>query len=244
MIVQKTARIFRSETRGSEESTDYRCLSTFNYGACVNEHRQPFGPLTVLNDETLAPGKSKFYFLKGDTLVILMPLVGVLEFEVSNGRGEGMLIPEEMQLLSMKEGMSYYVTNPYKKDLINYLHLQLVTGGVSGKRSFENLENNRLNPILKSGPCSICFGVYDGRNEGSYRLKGSGNGIFAFVINGAFEVENRLLESRDGLALWGLEALELEALSENAIILLLEVSLKEKKHELQRSSRNAVNNNS
>ena len=46
-----------------------------------------------------------------------------------------------------------------------------------------------------------------------------------FVIHGAFEVENRLLESRDGLAIWNTDRIELEALSNEAILLLLEIKL-------------------
>lgn len=46
----------------------------------------------------------------------------------------------------------------------------------------------------------------------------------AFVLQGTFEVENRLLEAKDGLALWNTANIELEALSNEAILLLLEVN--------------------
>ena len=85
--------------------------------------------------------------------------------------------------------------------------------------------NNSLFSILKMKSFHLHFGVFDGRREAEYRLENPENGIFAFVINGAFELENRLLEARDGLALWDTDKLELEALSENAILLLLEVPL-------------------
>ena len=49
------------------------------------------------------------------------------------------------------------------------------------------------------------------------------NGFFAFVIEGAFELEGRLLHARDGLALWNLEKIEWEALSGGAILLVLQV---------------------
>jgi len=44
-------------------------------------------------------------------------------------------------------------------------------------------------------------------------------------LEGAFEVEGRLLHARDGLALWETEKVELEALSNDAIILVMEISL-------------------
>ena len=67
------------------------------------------------------------------------------------------------------------------------------------------------------------IGQFDGREEAVYTLKDPKNGAFIFVIEGAFEVQNRLLESRDSLALWSVGNLELEALSNNALILLLEI---------------------
>jgi len=46
-----------------------------------------------------------------------------------------------------------------------------------------------------------------------------------FVLEGAFEAEGRLLHSRDGLALWDTNEIEIEALSNDAIILLIEITL-------------------
>ena len=46
--------------------------------------------------------------------------------------------------------------------------------------------------------------------------------LYFFVIQDAFEVANRLLEAKDGLGLWGEKEVELEALSNKAIILALQ----------------------
>ena len=66
-------------------------------------------------------------------------------------------------------------------------------------------------------------GIFDGRSEGFYSLEDKENAIFGMVLNGAFEFQNRLLETRDAILLWEIEELEFEALSENAIILFLEL---------------------
>ena len=50
-------------------------------------------------------------------------------------------------------------------------------------------------------------------------------GAFVFVIEGAFEVQGTLLHERDGLALWKTEEVEMEALSNEAIILVIELTL-------------------
>lgn len=118
------------------------------------------------------------------------------------------------------------IKNPYEGDLINYLYI--VLKGVSTVNfglSQADLEiRNTLHPFIQHGIFG-CMGIFDGRKETLHKIKDSNNGVFVFVINGAFEVNGRLLEERDALALWETEEADIEALSENAIILLFEVPL-------------------
>lgn len=46
------------------------------------------------------------------------------------------------------------------------------------------------------------------------------------MIEGVFEVQGTLLHARDGLAIWEAEEVEMEALSNDAIIFLIELPLK------------------
>ena len=48
-------------------------------------------------------------------------------------------------------------------------------------------------------------------------------GLFVFVIEGAFEVQYRLLHPRDRLVLWEADTIEWEALSNDAVILVIEM---------------------
>ncbi|WP_042722311.1 hypothetical protein, partial [Flavobacterium sp. B17] len=56
-----------------------------------------------------------------------------------------------------------------------------------------------------------------------YSLYHSNKIIFGMVINGAFEFQNRLLETRDSILLRDIQILEFEALSENALIIFFEI---------------------
>ena len=94
-----------------------------------------------------------------------------------------------------------------------------------------NLENkNQLlsiqTPLIYPFGSKNAFfiGQYGGREEDEYVLKNFSNSVFVFVVEGAFEVANRLLETRDGMALSRIETVEFEALSHDAILLLLEIS--------------------
>lgn len=85
-----------------------------------------------------------------------------------------------------------------------------------------SLKNNAFR-ISKTLPQPNFIGLYNGRAEGFYTLQDSKKSIFGMVINGAFEFQNRLMENRDGIVLWDLQELEFEALSEDALILFMEI---------------------
>ncbi len=85
-----------------------------------------------------------------------------------------------------------------------------------------SLKNNALK-VSDSLKIPNFIGLYDGRAEGFYTLKDPKKAIFGMVINGAFEFQNRLLETRDAILLWKIKELEYEALSENALVLFMEI---------------------
>lgn len=71
------------------------------------------------------------------------------------------------------------------------------------------------------------IGRYDGREEGIYEVQNpDAHGVFVFVIEGAFEVQNRLLHARDGLSLINVAEVDFEALSNDAMLLILEIPMK------------------
>ena len=129
---------------------------------------------------------------------------------------------------------SLYVRNPYDTELVSFLHLWLLADapgdGSSEQRGSFGPEaiHNQLAPLLPAAeafslPFTVSLGRFDGRQEAVYQLKNSGNSVFVFALAGAFEVESRLLHEKDGLALWDVAEIELEALSNDAVVLLLEL---------------------
>lgn len=77
---------------------------------------------------------------------------------------------------------------------------------------------NTHKPVWRQLVCQDLHG-----REVVYALSHPGHSLFVFVVQGAFEVQYRLLEGGDGLALWALSQTEIEALSDEAILLLLEL---------------------
>ncbi|MES2488085.1 MAG: pirin [Bacteroidota bacterium] len=221
MTGKSQARIYKSHQRGPTENENQRTLSTFNFEGYQNETRDTFGTLCVLNDETLAPKFELKRQVPQGMLTIIIPLVGGVEYSTDNGLFEA--LTGEAAFIS---GGSLSLKNPYESELINFLYLQFKSNTTAPPTSVINLdERNILHAFMANTGIHGAMGIFTGREEALYRLKNPENGLFVFIINGAFEVKGRLLEERDGLALWDTPEADMEALSENAIILILEVPL-------------------
>lgn len=228
------AKIFLAEDRGLSQLDWFRSYSTFNFGNYQNENKKPFGTLQVCNENTLAAGRGMKMTVEENTEVIILPLVGTLLFKNNLG-DEAHVSPGQVQLFSATAGMDYELMNPFKKEeLVNFLQLWLYKNdGVfkpfSQQFNFDLDKTNRLISIIDPAQLhqpSFCFiGKYDGRKKDEYTLQNKKNGIYVFVIEGAFEVQDRLLHAKDSLAIWNTGEIDFEALSNNAILLLLEIPL-------------------
>ncbi len=230
MIKVNPSKIFNANKRTYEETPTYKCFYTFNYKGDQNETDESFGELKFLNDESLSPREAITYTQEEDTRIVLLPIAGALNYR-NNTSKEELVKSEQIKILDIKKGLPYTFTNPFEKEWINYLHIGFTINHPSFKHSstVQNIQLTKINEL-------VCFdhhrqpvgyiGMYQGRREERFTLKNAGHGVFIYVINGAFEVQGRLLEYRDGLSLWDMNEIGFEALSNNAMIMLLEIKLK------------------
>ncbi|MBT1698055.1 pirin [Fulvivirgaceae bacterium PWU4] len=230
MIMQTEATIYLAQQRGCAQSDWYRGLYTFNFGTYSNENRKAFGRLQAFNDETLGAGHTIRYRVAEDTFVLLLPLVGGLNHDTGSATPGFLDVGESYGFFAVKDSV-FSISNPYENALINFLQIRFTVsyhGGdlVEGRRHTFDIElhKNQLVPFQPQaqGLGSFLLGTFQGREEGTYQLRNPANGVFIFVLEGAFEVQNRLLHARDGLAITHAEVIEFEALSNEAIILIIE----------------------
>jgi quercetin 2,3-dioxygenase len=234
MIKQVKGKIFLSDERGHEETEDFRTYRTFNSGNYYNEHKTAFGSLYVLNDETLAGGQSLKACADENTLVLILPLAGPVEYKSDNS-GSILIEAGELLVSHVVTGENFEIANPFETELVNFLHFRFKIHGnyeqfLCRKFSFNLAENeNSLVPVFPANEnvagLGLSIGRFKGREETVYAMQSKKKGLFLFVIEGAFEAEGRLLHARDGLALWETGEAEIEALSNDAIILAVEVPM-------------------
>ncbi|WP_206512951.1 pirin [Larkinella soli] len=233
MDTRTQARIFLADQRGCTETPGGTSCHTLNFGTYTAEGREPFGPLCRFSDETLRAGAGLEAKSGVNTEVVLLPVTGGLEYR--DDQTAGFLESGQIGVFSLPAGRSYTVTNPYETETVQFLQLWFAHGssgfepGFSAVRFDLSQKNTLLLLFERPGdaPVRVLLGRFDGRREGSYLAAAGaqGTGVFLFVLQGVFEAANRLLHEKDGLGLWfdRDEVIEFEALSNDALVLLVEV---------------------
>jgi len=233
MIKQTPGKIFLADQRGLTETSQFRRYSTFNFGSYAHEHKQPFGQLYAVNEETLGGTQQLDFTAEQDSHLLLLPVTGALTVGLPSGQGITVEV-EEIQLLTVSAGSTIRLSNPYENELITFLHLWIraeQTGPALTQQQFafklSAIENQLTEVVAASQPTqqlpfSVSLGWFAGRQEAVYNLK-PGASLFAYVLAGAFEAHGRLLHEKDGLALWETDEVELEALSNNAWVVVIEL---------------------
>lgn len=233
MMKQTNAKIYLAEERGLNESGWYRSCNTFNYGRYFNQHKTPFGGIYIFNDDLLAGGHSLEMKAEHASFVVLLPVFGALEFNDMQGRS-GLMAAGQLQLLRLGAGARLVLANPFTDITVNFVQIWIHDEGKMPSAPSATISydvNTFMNSLVQVTPTHldgtqvpfiVSVGKFSGRGEALHPMRGNNTGFFVFVLNGAFEVEGRLLHNRDGLALWGLQEADMEALSPDALLLAIE----------------------
>ena len=235
MIQQTKGKIFLADQRGVTETPGYRCRQTFNAGNYFNDHKQPFGELFALNDYTLTGNGAVKITAKETGFMVLLPVAGAIQCKTGSGI-DTLVAAGQVQVIPCEKNDTIEVTNPFSEDFVQFLQIVIRVKKTTGLPAFMidtyNDVNEQLNQLVVvtgesaaiKTPFGLMLGKFSGRGEMVFLPKNKTAGIFTFVIEGAFEVEGRLLHAGDGLALWETGAAEMEALSNDAIVMVIELA--------------------
>lgn len=220
------AKIFLSEQRSQVGDSKYTAHCTFN------EYKETFGNLYLFNDEVLAASAEVKMTTAFPAFVVLIPVTGELLYKGKDGAVCDLDVGQV--LISRKgAGEHFHVMNMYDDETIHFLHIQIMDPVIDGPaftilthfdpEKFRNRFVSAIDGLAEEIPFCISIGQFGGREKAMFRSSDLRSGLFSFVISGAFELEDRLLQPRDGLALWDIDQVELEALSNDATLLIVEV---------------------
>lgn len=219
-------KIFLADDRGYFKDKTHQRYSTFNFEEFQNSHKQPFGNLQILNDIILSQGEVLSQETKVDGIMLLIPVVGGIRLKINNEFSEA--DAGEVLSVSITKGCKVEIINPFESDWVNFLYIEL-----SGQLENETFQKyifdieqtfNSIITVINDARESfkLSIGRFGGREDFTYHVEPEST-IFGYVIGGAFEFQNRLMHERDGVALWNVSKIEAEALSNGAVVLILEL---------------------
>ncbi|WP_460514797.1 hypothetical protein [Cyclobacterium sediminis] len=225
MMVKKSRRIILAEKRKEEHlEGEYLSRYSINYKEKDNHSIMPVSSLYLFQETTLGAGKMEQLMFDENILLLILPVIGRVQVQNREKQyevdiGGALLLPN----LSRK---SCTISNEFENSDVHYL-----IAGFACNEPTEGLVQflfctDKLEILFEGasqcGLIKAVVGQWKGRAKGEY-VSTTPN-IFAWVIQGAFEIENCLLQKSDGLAVFQSEKIEFEALSNNAIIIFLEMA--------------------
>ena len=240
VVTALNTKLFQADLREKDESQIFIRRSTFNFEQ-KNGKFPAFGALIALNDETIHGQHKVFRHIEQDTIIVILPLFGAIVYKDSLGN-EDIIDTEQLRIFSAKKGMSYELTNPYRGGLINYLQIWLTPKNAeftaqSQQQSFSVSSKNKLFCLFTNDAdansipnvpqdCLGYVGIYETGQMAEYTLLQQNSGVFLFVISGTFLVGSQKIQSKDGLSIVGDSKVSFQSLSEDAVLMLMEIPLK------------------
>jgi redox-sensitive bicupin YhaK (pirin superfamily) len=237
--------LFKNDSRGHKNHGWLDTFHTFSFASYFNPKRINFGALRVLNDDTVIGGEGFGTHPHDNMEIVSIPLSGDLEHKDSMGNGS-VIKHGEVQVMSAGTGITHSEYNANDDRPVKFFQIWVfpnkenVTPRYDQKKFDFTANRNKLVQLVspysddeKGGlwihqDAWFNMGEFDEGKSVEYTLNKKGNGLFAMVVEGEFNVNGHLLSRRDAVGLWELgdeEKIKITADSDNAKILLIEVPM-------------------
>ena len=220
MIKQTPAQMYLASNRKVELTRAGQCFSVVDCNQTALSTNAALGNLITFKYHILVPNQKVIRSLQAKKVTYSIALFGGYQL----ADNELINVGQVKEILSELD-VEVEFFNPFDSN-ISFLEIGLATESILAKNhtlSFVFDQQNKLNTVVENESLKAFIGQFEGRSEGEYTQKNAKNGIFVYVLQGAFEFENRLLETGDALSMIPQGKVEWEALSQNAILVLLEL---------------------
>ena len=199
-----------------------------------------FGLLRVLNDDVVSGGQGFGQHPHENMEIISIPLSGDLKHEDSMGN-KTVIREGEIQVMSAGTGIFHSEYNANKEQAVEFLQIWIFPRSQDVPPRYDQTElndlhlANTLHQVLSPNPSDqgvwihqdawFHIGTFDEGIETVYPIKKEGNGIYAFVLEGSFDINGQRLEKRDALGIWEILELSIRSLDLNSRLLLIDVPM-------------------
>ena len=232
--------LHKANTRGHADHGWLDSWQTFSFAGYYNPERINFGVLRVLNDDKVDGGRGFGTHPHDNMEIISIPLEGDLEHKDNLGNVK-IIRQGDIQVMSAGTGVFHSEYNKNADRTAKFLQIWLFPNQLNVQPRYDQVtldpaqRRNRLQQVLSPSADGEGTWIYqdawfhmadmDKGKKLTYTLKKQGNGIYIFVIEGAFSVDGQRLDRRDGLGLTELTEANLMSLEENSEVLIMEVPM-------------------
>ncbi len=229
-----------SESRGDANHGWLHSKHSFSFANYYNPEKIHFGVLRVLNDDFVAAGMGFGLHPHDNMEIISIPLEGDLEHQDSMGNNT-VIKHGDIQVMSAGTGIKHSEYNKNKDKPVKFLQIWVIPNKKDVTPRYDQItldpkdRINKLQQVLSPNPedagvwihqdAWFHIGKFDQDAQATYDIKKAGNGMYAFVLYGAFEIAGQKLNERDALGITDFAQFELKALTPDAEILLMEVPM-------------------
>lgn len=227
-----------ANTRGTANLGWLLSKHTFSFGRYYHPERIHFGALRVLNDDIVEPGMGFGTHPHDNMEIVSIPLEGDLEHKDSTGNTE-VIRKGDVQIMSAGYGLTHSEYNHSKNKAVNFLQIWVLPKKQDIEPRYQQItfdpENrkNRLQTVVAPDDDSALWinqdawftlSDLDAGKSLEYIPHQSGNGTYAFVIDGEVTINGEKLGKRDAVGFPDAEQLNIRA-DQNAQLLLIEVPM-------------------
>ncbi|MEQ6167370.1 pirin family protein [Ekhidna sp. MALMAid0563] len=230
--------IHRADSRGTADFGWLKSRHTFSFGQYYNPDRVHFGMLRVLNDDVVKGGAGFPTHPHDNMEIVSIPLKGALAHKDSTGT-EKLINTGEVQIMSAGSGLTHSEYNGSKTDEVNFLQIWVFPKQEDIKpkydqKVFESSDRaNKIQTVVSPDDDQALWINQDAwfslanvseRNNITYPLNKTGNGVYVFVIEGQVKVGEDTLEKRDAIGISEVDQFTVSA-SKDTELLFIEVPM-------------------
>ncbi len=227
--------LHKADTRGHANHGWLDSYHTFSFAHYYNPERMHFGVLRVLNDDTVEAGMGFGTHPHDNMEIISIPLEGDLEHKDSMGNVT-VIRNGDVQAMSAGTGIYHSEYNKNKDKRVKFLQIWIIPKKRNVAPRYDQItlkpedRINKLQQIVSPNPDDegvwvnqdvwFHLGKFDQGFTGDYEIKKTGNGVYAFVLNGTLIINGQQLNTRDGLGIWDTNRITIKAEADSEFLLM------------------------
>lgn len=227
--------LHKADTRGHANHGWLNSYHSFSFANYQDAERMNFGALRVLNDDTVSEGRGFGAHPHQNMEIISIPLEGDLQHQ--DNMGNSTVIKQgDIQIMSAGTGVTHSEYNKNRDKAVQFLQIWVIPNKANVTPRYDQIstielqKENELYQVLSPNKNDagvwahqdawFSLGDFSKETISNYKLHMPNNGVYAFILEGAIEIEGQKLQKRDGFGLWDVGSIEIKATKDSKILLM------------------------